>query len=64
MEWERGDLPPGRVMATFKTGGIRDLLEALAEAAQAAKAANPAAPAETTEAETAAPATEVWTPVV
>ena len=32
MEWERGDVPPGRVMATFKTGGLRDVLEALAAA--------------------------------
>ena len=29
MESEHGDLPPGRVMATFKTGRLRDLLEAL-----------------------------------
>jgi hypothetical protein len=42
MEWERGDLPPGRVMATFKTGGLRDLLEALAaNAATAAAASTP-----------------------
>jgi hypothetical protein len=27
MEWERGELPPGRVMASLKTGGLRDLLE-------------------------------------
>jgi len=30
MEWERGDTPPGRVMANMKTGGLRDLLEVLA----------------------------------
>jgi hypothetical protein len=29
MEWERGETPPGRVMANLKTGGLRDLLEAL-----------------------------------
>ena len=29
MEWERGETPPGRVMATLKTGGLRDLLEEL-----------------------------------
>jgi hypothetical protein len=40
MEWERGDVPPGRVMATLKTGGLRDLLEALA--AEAASAGLPA----------------------
>jgi hypothetical protein len=27
MEWERGETPPGRVMSTLKTGGLRDLLE-------------------------------------
>jgi hypothetical protein len=52
MEWERGETPPGRVMSTLKTGGLRILLEALA-AAQA--------PAEPTEGE---PDTEAWTPVV
>jgi hypothetical protein len=30
MEWERGETPPGRVMANLKTGGLRDLLEDLA----------------------------------
>jgi hypothetical protein len=30
MEWERGDATPGRVMATLKTSGLRQLLEALA----------------------------------
>jgi hypothetical protein len=29
MEWERGETPPGRVIANLKTGGIRDLLESL-----------------------------------
>jgi hypothetical protein len=34
MEWERGDESPGRVMANFKTHGLRTLLERLsAEAA-------------------------------
>ena len=32
MEWERGDVTPGRVMANLKTGGLRDLLERLARA--------------------------------
>ena len=27
LEWERGDTPPGRVLANLKTGGLRDLLE-------------------------------------
>ena len=38
MEWERGETPPGRVMSSLKTGGMRDVLEALA-AKQAAAAA-------------------------
>jgi hypothetical protein len=29
MEWERGDLPPGKVMSSLKTGGLRELLEQL-----------------------------------
>jgi hypothetical protein len=31
MEWERGEVTPGRVMANMKTGGMRVLLEELAE---------------------------------
>ncbi len=27
MEWERGEVTPGRVMANLKTGGLRQLLE-------------------------------------
>jgi hypothetical protein len=30
MEWERGETPPGQVMSSLKTGGLRDVLEALA----------------------------------
>lgn len=33
MEWERGEITPGRVMADMKTGGLKELLEHLAEAA-------------------------------
>ncbi|HEX2562714.1 MAG TPA: hypothetical protein VKA65_18925 [Acidimicrobiales bacterium] len=29
MEWESGETPPGRVMSSLKTGGMRELLEAL-----------------------------------
>jgi hypothetical protein len=39
MEWERGETPPGRVMSSLKTGGLRELLEALA--AQTAQASTP-----------------------
>lgn len=53
MEWEHGDTPPGRVMATLKTGGLRDILEKLA--AEAAPDARP---------EPEAPSAEAWTPVV
>jgi hypothetical protein len=36
MEWEKGETPPGRVITNLKSGGLRELLEALAEAQQAA----------------------------
>jgi hypothetical protein len=29
MEWERGETPPGRVMSSLKTAGLRELLESL-----------------------------------
>lgn len=32
MQWERGDLPPGRVMADLKKGGLRELLESTVQA--------------------------------
>ena len=34
LEWERGDTPPGRVMANLKTAGLRDLLESTVAAHQ------------------------------
>ena len=30
MEWERGEIPPGQVLANLKTAGLRDVLEQLA----------------------------------
>jgi hypothetical protein len=39
MEWERGETPPGRVMSSLKTGGLREVLEALA--AQTPQASTP-----------------------
>ena len=36
MEWERGEITPGRVMADLKTGGLRELLESAAEQASGA----------------------------
>jgi hypothetical protein len=35
MEWERGEVTPGRVMANLKTGGLRQLLEAVVAQRQA-----------------------------
>lgn len=52
MEWERGETPPGRVMSTLKTGGLRDLLEQLVAQAPESPPAG------------SAPAPEAWTPVV
>ena len=36
MEFERGETPPGRVLANLKTDGLREVLEHLAAEAQAA----------------------------
>ncbi len=60
MEWEHGDVTPGRVMATLKTGGLRDLLEAAVAATAEAQMSSPS------EDSPAAPdaSTETWTPVV
>jgi hypothetical protein len=33
MEWERGEVPPGRVMSNLKTAGLRTVLEQLAATA-------------------------------
>ena len=55
MEWETGESTPGRVMANLKTGGLRDLLEALVAAG--ATAADEPLPLDP---ETAA----AWTPIV
>jgi len=27
MEWERGEMPPGKVLSELKRGGMRELLE-------------------------------------
>ena len=50
MEWERGETPPGRVMANLKTAGLRELLDGLVAGA---------APAPAGEVEA-----EAWSPVV
>jgi hypothetical protein len=56
MEWEHGDVPPGRVMANLKTGGLRELLEEWAATAQLAAAAD----ADSDSSSTA----DTWKPVV
>lgn len=33
MAWERGEVTPGKTMSELKTGGLRQLLEQLAEPA-------------------------------
>lgn len=38
MEWERGETPPGQVIANLKKLQMRELLESLAEAVDAAPA--------------------------
>jgi hypothetical protein len=53
MEWERGEATPGRVMANLKTGGMRDLLEALAALGSEGEAGD-GSPA----------SADTWTPVV
>jgi hypothetical protein len=63
MEWERGEVTPGRVMANLKTEGMRQLLEGLV-----AQRDKPAAAGEAEDPETSSeqpgsqPAS--WTPVV
>jgi hypothetical protein len=59
MEWERGETPPGRVMSTLKTGGLRDVLEELAAATAAQRVAVPSSGGDDGVA-----AAESWTPVV
>jgi hypothetical protein len=61
MEWERGETPPGRVMSNLKTGGLRDLLEALIAGETSPGRAGGDGPSQV-DAETPSP--ETWTPVV
>ena len=51
MEWERGEVTPGRVMANMKTGGMRVLLEELV-----AGGPSEPSPSETSPSETGSPA--------
>ena len=59
MEWERGDLPPGRTLADLKIAGMRELLEDLAS-----KVAEPGNGNGGPAAESEPPSAEVWKPVV
>jgi len=34
MQWERGEITPGRVMADLKKGGLRELLESTVQGLQ------------------------------
>jgi hypothetical protein len=69
MEWERGEVTPGRVMANLKTGGLRELLERLA-AGQAetptseAVAARPSSASGRSESEPPSTEPATWEPVV
>jgi hypothetical protein len=42
MEWEKGEVTPGRAMANMKTGGLRVLLEDLVAAKAEAQEGEPA----------------------
>jgi len=67
MEWERGDVTPGRVIANLKTGGLRILLEGLAAAAALDAPAGEAVTVAADGAAGAPPdeaAAAAWTPVV
>jgi hypothetical protein len=59
MEWERGDMTPGRVMSNLKTGGLRVLLEAIVADLPVAVSLDSAGGDAI-----GADAAEVWTPVV
>jgi hypothetical protein len=63
MEWEKGEVTPGRVMANLKTGGMRQLLEGLVAQRQASTANQGAeAVEEPGEQQGSQPAS--WSPVV
>jgi hypothetical protein len=67
MEWERGEVTPGRVMANLKTGGLRQLLEGLVVERQGASASQaPERPADHAEkrGEEQGSQTASWSPVV
>jgi hypothetical protein len=60
MEWESGETTPGRVMSQLKTGGLRDLLEAIVAEVQSAAVAGGSPPDRVGD----TPDAENWSPVV
>ena len=64
MEWERGEVTPGRVMANLKTGGLRQLLEGLVAQRDVAAAPGPDAGASDEPAEREGSQPASWSPVV
>ena len=60
MDWESGDTTPGRVMSQLKTGGLRDLLEAIVAEVQAAAVAGGSPPDQAG----GTPDADNWSPVV
>lgn len=44
MEWEKGETPPGRVISNLKTGGLREVLEALVASGWSLGGEEPAEP--------------------
>jgi hypothetical protein len=67
MEWERGEVTPGRVMANLKTGGMRQLLEGLTAEGQPSPASQaPDRPADGADkpGEQQGSQTASWSPVV
>lgn len=63
MEWERGEVTPGRVMANLKTGGLRNLLEELSSG-QSSEAARPAAGPASQAPDASASGAQSWVPTV
>ncbi len=61
MEWESGETSPGRVMSQLKTGGLRELLEAMVAGGQPGSLAAGTAPPGRSE---DAPDAASWSPVV
>jgi hypothetical protein len=57
MEWEHGEVPPGRAMSNLKLGGLRDLLEQWAASPRPGDVV-------VVDGDESVRSTEAWTPVV